>query len=156
MTETGIGRPHGLWHLLLHRKMHPTWQKRIVHWGFLTSMIFTGLMFVNIIEPDILWPYRAWVGIVYLEFQLAEIAVRDQLNMAEIMEDHAFSAAPALVALVLTVLHLRSGGLFTPEGMQTMNFWHVIAWTDFIFGIWISSRILTTPYQRGEREAPKS
>jgi hypothetical protein len=128
-----------------------------VDWGYTTSVIFTILLFLNILIPGVFAPYRYWIGLVYLIFQLSEIAVRDPLDMSEVMEDHIFSAIPAILALVLTALHLWStNGIFTPDGLRTLNFWHAVAWTDFIFGLWMSMRILSTPYRRDESRAPHS
>ena len=155
--DASTRRPHGLWHLLLHRRVHPTMQKRIVDWGYGTSVVFTILIFLNILIPSYLGPFCYWIGLVYLMFQLAEIAVRDPLDMGEVMEDHVFSAVPAILALVLAALHLWSkNGIFTAEGLRTLYFFLAVAWTDFIFGLWISMRILSTPYRRDESRAPHS
>ena len=149
--------PRGIWHLLLHRRMPPTWQERIVHWGLGTSAVFMILIFADVFIPSVLWPYRYWIGIVYLAFQLAEIVARDPLGMSEAMEDNILSVLPAILALVLSVLHLWStNGIFTPEGIQTLNCWHAIAWLDFIFGLAISLRILGAPYRRSETKLPPS
>jgi hypothetical protein len=34
-----------------------------------------------------------------------------------------------------------------------LNFWHAIAWIDFVFGLAIANVILNAPYQREERPA---
>jgi len=154
MADHTDGTPRGLWYLLLHNRVHRSWRQRVVHWGFMTSLLMVALMFLDILAPSILWPWRYWIGMIYIMFQLAEIVARDALDMSEVMEDHIFSFIPAMLGLLLLVMHWTGRGLFTLEGISTMWFWLVIAWTDFIFGLAISMRILSTPYRREETPAP--
>ena len=154
MVENLNGRPRGIWYVLLHRRMHYSWRDQIIHWGFETSVILLGLMFLDIVAPTILWPMRYWIGIIYLAFQLAEIVARDALDMTEVMKDHIFSFIPAIVALILVVIHWWSGyRLLTSQGIATIGCWLVVAWIDFAFGLAISMRILSTPYRREETPA---
>ena len=132
-------------------------QYKIVHLGFWAALVLAVCMIVNMMAPELFESIYIGIGVAYLMLELAMILARDPLNWGEVFEGHVFSGIPAVGGLIFKSFDwLSTYGILTPAGRSTMNFWLIIAWICFGFGIAMSVRILSTQYRRDESRTPPS
>ena len=110
-----------------------------------------------LIAPSLFAGHYVAIGMVYICFQLAEIASRNPLKQGEVFEGVVFAFAPATVSLILIVLNWRSRDtMFTQIGWDVIVFWFVCSWISFIDGFVMAIQILETPYRRSESYATRT
>lgn len=148
--------PHAsLWARLGRHERSRTLQWRVVHWGFWSSFVFLGLMILNLVVPGLFARIYMWIGLIYITFQIVEIASRNPLR-TEALFGNVCAACPAIFSLIVEVLIWDVGSARAIAARPALHFWFWCAWICFAVGLWLSYAILQTPYRRDESRAPRT
>ncbi len=127
-----------------------TWSGGFVRLGLFASILFTALIIATPFFPDMVRYIHKWTGYGYIVIQMVALLSRNHLSNAQVWRDHIFSFIPVLTAFGITIVLLIMQGAMPASGWEALNWFHAIAWFDFVFGIAIASVILNSPYQREE------